>query len=278
MFTANATCPSKLFHVKTEHEAAPDVGGEEDFAADDEFEEGEAVDDDVNGDDASEEDDVDGDGEEDDDNDSSFVEDDDDDTEDVFVEGVYEEDATDDDDVDETSCGNRLTRGQHLASVNKQKYGLSASRPPVNSPSLAEVGLSSGRPGTPEAVGDFVPHSEARFPSDDLVAHRAQSSQDGNSHAFDETFEAAEGSSVNQESAASGGASGENDAAAIAASRSGRKAQNLLVLRASLGNEPRTYVMGMQCVCAYLGRAPHDPLPLDSEIMPLLRSLPSENL
>ena len=58
MFTANATCPSDLFRVKTVHEAAPDVGGEEDFAEDDDFEEGEDVDDDVNGDDASDNDDI----------------------------------------------------------------------------------------------------------------------------------------------------------------------------------------------------------------------------
>ena len=184
------------------------------------------------------------------------------------------------------ACGGDLTLASEMIetgvsnpeSVNKQKHGLSAFRHPVNSPSLAEVGLSSGRPGIPEAVGDFVPHSVAQFSSDDSVAHRAQSSQDGNSQAFDETLGESEGSSINHEPAASGGASEKNDAASPAASRTGRKAQNLLVLRASLGNEPRTYVMGMQCVCAYLGRAPNDPLPLDGEITPLLRSLPSKNL
>ena len=54
MFTADVSCHADLFHVKTVHEAKPDVGGEEDFAEDDEFEEGEDVEDDVDGDDASE--------------------------------------------------------------------------------------------------------------------------------------------------------------------------------------------------------------------------------
>ena len=55
--------------------------------------------------------------EDEDDDDSSFVEDVDGDTDDSFVEGVYEEDVNVDDDVDETSWGDRLTRDQHLPST-----------------------------------------------------------------------------------------------------------------------------------------------------------------
>jgi len=159
--------------------------------------------------------------------------------------------------------------------VDKKKYGLLASRPPVNSSSLAEVRLSSVRQGSPEAVGDVVPNCAAQLHSDEPEALCVQPFQDGNSQAFAEIPQAAEGSS---ESTETRGTSRGDDAASEAPSRTSRKSQNLVVLRASLGNEPRNYIMGMQCVCAYLGRAPNETQPLDSEIMPLLRSLPSENL
>ena len=79
----------------------------------------------------------------------------------------------------------------HPADVNKQKYGLLASRPLVNSSSLAEARLSSVRQGSPEAVGDFVPHCAAQLHSDEPEALCVQPFQDGNSQAFAETLQAA---------------------------------------------------------------------------------------
>ncbi len=47
----------------------------------------------------------------------------------------------------------------------------------------------------------------------------------------------------------------------------------LQVLRAAFGDEPRGFAKGMQCVRALLGRLSDDPLPLDVEVLPLLRPM-----